>query len=431
MLRTGLALTGANILIALLGLARNILIARLIGVEDFGIASTFAITAAFIEMTSNVGIDRLIVQAKDGDEPELQATAQAIQVVRGIVGALVLLAISGPLANFFGVGEITWAYQLMAFVPLLRGFVHLDMFRYQRRMKFQASAGTELAAMFVSTLAAIPAAIYMADFRAMLLAIILQQMLYLIASHIAAQRAYAWNWNRNFRSRAFHFGWPLIVNNYLLYFILQGDRIIVANQYGMEKLGIISAGVTLTLNPSLVLARTLSTLILPILSKSDIKLHNFFSIINFSWIIVLLFGFLMTLIYIFFGGKIINILYGAQFDSVSYLLPILALAHSIRICRVIPNNVALSRGNTHNTLYSNMVRFSFVCFAYISAVNGFTIIDILFIAAIGESFALFVASIFIYKYYKNTSLLSIIFSILSFIIIIVFYYLFNEKMMII
>jgi O-antigen/teichoic acid export membrane protein len=419
MLKTGLALTGANILIALLGLARNILIARLIGVEDFGIASTFAITAAFIEMTSNVGIDRMVVQAKDGEEPALQATAHAIQAIRGIVGALVLLGIAGPLAHFFGVPNLTWAYQTMALVPLLRGFVHLDMFRFQRRMKFRASAGTELSAIFVSTLAAIPAAIYIADYRVMLLAIILQQIFYLIGSHLVAQRKYALGLDRQILNRLFHFGWPLLFNNVLMYGILNGDRIIVANQIGIKELGWFSAAFILTLSPALVLSRSIASYFLPILSKEKSGQYYDYSA-NVVFQLSIFISIVFVNIFYFFGGIALVLLYGDDYSTGSELVAMLALMQAVRLARQAPSVIALSMGDTFNSLAANIMRSLFLPIALLMAIWTKDIYLIIAIGILGEIAALVTSYVIVKKrnYMKeNRSLLSITLVVSAFIIL--------------
>src|SRR5687768_16809349 len=117
MIRSGLILTTGNATAALLGLARNVIIARLISVEDFGIASTFAITMALVEMASNFSLDRLVVQDRDGDRPHVLATLHAVQAVRGLIGAGILYMLAGLLASLFGVPDVVYAYQALAIIP--------------------------------------------------------------------------------------------------------------------------------------------------------------------------------------------------------------------------------------------------------------------------------------------------------------------------
>ena len=76
-LKSGLLLSGGSIASSMCSFGRNIIIARLISVENFGIAATLALTMSLVEMASNLSLDRLIVQDPEGDSPRLQATAHA------------------------------------------------------------------------------------------------------------------------------------------------------------------------------------------------------------------------------------------------------------------------------------------------------------------------------------------------------------------
>src|SRR5690606_34353143 len=113
-LRGGLLLTGSSVIAAACAFVRNVIVARLISLEDFGIASTFSLTMTLIEMTGNLAIDRLIVQARDGGTPGLIATGHAFRVVRGAVATVVQFAVAAPIAALFGVPEVTWAFQVIA-----------------------------------------------------------------------------------------------------------------------------------------------------------------------------------------------------------------------------------------------------------------------------------------------------------------------------
>jgi hypothetical protein len=54
-----------------------VIIARLVSVEDFGIASTFALVMFLVEVMPAMSLDRLIIQARDGYSAAFKSTAQA------------------------------------------------------------------------------------------------------------------------------------------------------------------------------------------------------------------------------------------------------------------------------------------------------------------------------------------------------------------
>ena len=90
MFRSALLILSGNAATSLMLLARNLLIARLIPVSDYGIASTFAIAMAVVEMASQLGLQQQIIQAKEGEEERFQAALQGFQLLRGCMGGLVL-----------------------------------------------------------------------------------------------------------------------------------------------------------------------------------------------------------------------------------------------------------------------------------------------------------------------------------------------------
>jgi len=240
-LKGGLLLTGANAATALCSFLRNVIIARLISVEDFGIAATFALTVAMIEMCSNIAIDRMLVQAPDGDDENLQATAHGIQIIQGVFGGAVLFAIAAPVATVFDIPEVTWAFQLLALVPVIRGISHLDRARFQRNMSFGPVSLVEVGSQIPATLVAFPAGYFCGDYRAMLWVVLTQFVLYAFISHAVAKRRYRVAFVGPLARRALSFGGPLLLNGFLMFGIFQGDRAIVGIWFSMSEMGWFSA----------------------------------------------------------------------------------------------------------------------------------------------------------------------------------------------
>ncbi|MEL6517080.1 MAG: oligosaccharide flippase family protein, partial [Pseudomonadota bacterium] len=112
MLKAGLTILSGNAAASLLLLLRNLGVAALIPVADYGIAATFAIAMAVVEMATDLGLHQQIVQSDKGEEPRFQAALQGFQVLRGILAGMVLFLLAPALAGFMGVPEVAWAYQL-------------------------------------------------------------------------------------------------------------------------------------------------------------------------------------------------------------------------------------------------------------------------------------------------------------------------------
>lgn len=390
MLKSGLILTFGNTFGAVLLLVRNILVARLVSVEDFGIASTFAITLALLEMITNFALDRLIVQARDGEHEKLQSTLHSLQVARGAIASLVLFVVAHPIAVLFAVPEATWAYQVMAIVPFLRGFAHLDIFRLQRELKFGKFVMANLVGQLVSTVAVWPLALWLGDYRIMLAAILLHQILYVLATHVVAHRPYLLAWEREIVGRALSFGLPLLANGCLLFGIFHGDRIIVANQLGAEVLGWFSVAFTLTLMPSMLLAKTANGMLLPILSKANDG-PDFEVLARATLQSALVIGLALAVGFFLLGGPILVLLFGEKYAMATDVVVWLALMQALRLAKAGPAIVAMSRAETKNPMYTNIVRICFLPVAFYVATINDDIRFIVWIAMGGEALGFLVS----------------------------------------
>lgn len=403
MLKQALSLSASNGAVAVLNLLRNILIARLISVEDFGIASTFAITMSMIEMASGFALDRMLVQAPNGISRTFQNTVQLLQAVRGALAATVLFLVAGPIASVFGVPDIVWTYQLLALVPLIRGIAHFDMFRLQRQMQFATTVKVELGAMLVSSLAALPLAYILGDYRAMLFAVLLQQIAYTVSSHLFARRRYGWSADGVITRRAINFGWPLLLNGILMFIIFQGDRIIVGSMIGLKELGWFSAALTLTMVPTIVIAKTLDTFFLPQLSRSQEKSSEFSITYLALSQAALVSGVMLAFFWTAFGSVLINLLYGSKYGPAVPLLVLLSITQGLRIGKAGPAIASTARADTKNPMIANFCRVLFIPLAWWFVSSGAGVVTVIFLAIAGEGLALAV-SLFLLRYRQNIRL---------------------------
>lgn len=155
----GTALVGAGRMLDRgLQFGRNIIVARLLSPEDFGIAALFAMTISLLEMISNLAVGTLLIQSPRGDEPEFQQTSQLMMVVRGFLLGAVIFLFAGPVARLFDVPQSAWAFRLLAVVPMIRGLAHTDIIRMQRQMNFKPSIVMDVSSQLFSFVFAWPLA---------------------------------------------------------------------------------------------------------------------------------------------------------------------------------------------------------------------------------------------------------------------------------
>lgn len=394
MLRKSLIILSGNAAASFLLLVRNLVVARMIPVADYGVAATFAVAMAIVEMASAFGLQQQIIQARDGDNPRFQAALQGFQILRGVVSGAVLLAIAGPIARFLGIPEAAWAYQVLAVVPVLNAMQHFDIHRLTRQLHFGPLLLTGALPAVVSLALVWPLAQWFGDWRVMLWSLVAQAVLSTLTSHLVAERPWRLVWDRTIVTRSLRFGWPLLVNGILLFLVFQGDKLIVGHVLGMEALAIFAMGVTLTLPPTLVLAKSAQNLFLPRLSaavrdhKGKVDTGPKATFHNLSQAMLqaaVLNGALMVGMVALLGGPLVLGVLGDKYVELLPLLPAFALLNGVRVFKSGPNLVALSAGQSGNAMISNLPRVLALALTFALLSSGGTLIQVLWLGVAAET----------------------------------------------
>jgi len=377
---------------------RNLIIARIITPADFGIAATFAMTVSLVEMVSSIAAETLIIQASDGDEPRLGRTAQSIKAGRGLINGFIMLLLADPVATLFGVPQARWAFRCLAIFPLARGLASLDMYRLQRGLRFWPTVLTDLGSNGIATLIALPLAFWLRNYSVMLWVLLIQSVCFFIISHLVAERRYGWDWDKNYAKRILVFGWPLLVNTLLMYFIFEGDRFAIGSArkifargtYTLTDLGVYSVAFALTMAVPLMFSNITSTLFLPVFASVQNDKEELNRRYLFCAQVVALGAAVISIPFILAGGWAVILLYGHKYANAETFIGWLASMWALRIVRNAPITVSIAKGDTRNSMYSNMARSLALAGMFISAALALDLQWIAISGFIGEVLALVV-----------------------------------------
>lgn len=383
MFRSIAVILSGNVFATLVLMVRNLLIARLISLENFGIASTFLLAMAIVEMFSALGLKQQMVQAKNGDDPHLQAALQCLNVFRGGISAVILFLLAHPLAAFFGAPQAAWAYQMIALVPLFYGFVHFDVERLTRQMKFGPTALINAVPALGSLLIIWPLYQIFDDYRLLLFAVLTQSGLTILISHVIAKRPYALALDKSVIIASLKFGWPLMLNGALMFAILYGERTIVGRELGLEVLALFSMGFSLALAPALVMGKSATSFFLPQLSACA-EPQRFSTLAMATLQAHILMGNFLLVSVALLGGPFIHMILSEKYAAAIPLLTWLGIMQALRVWKTGSAVVAMSRTHTENAIVTNVVRVMLLPVGWYVVHEGGTLVELIWIGIAGE-----------------------------------------------
>ncbi len=348
---------GAYVAGQAMALARQVIVARLLGPEEFGLGVAFFVVIALIEMVADLGVNRVLLQGRDGDDPRLQRALHFVQAVRGVGLALLVAATGSWMAALFGRPDAAWAFSALAIVPFLRGFYHLDVLRAHRTYRFGPQAQADLLSQAVTLAAAWPLAAWDGTYASVMYLVVVQSGVYLVVTHLLAERRFACRYDREVTRTALRLGWPLLISGALMFAISQGERVVVIRIYGEESLAFWGVAAMLAMRPAGVFSRVATVVGMPFLAQSAAtdrvqyaaRAHRYMLLTAGSAL-----GGLVPLVLV--GDALLALLYGPAYDPARALVPALAAGEAVRLARGSTNVAAISGLQTSTPMVGNIIR---------------------------------------------------------------------------
>ena len=369
-------------------LIRYVILARILGPEELGLAAMLVLTAQFFESISDTGADRFVVQDPDGGEPRMVGLVHLAMSLRGVMIAVLLALTAGLAARLYGAPQITPALQVLALAPLIAGFTNYDMRRAQRSGDFRPESYVTIVGEVIGVGASAAAAIIVRDHTAVLYGLITRAVVMLAMSHAIAKHRYAWAFGRQESRRFFTFAGPLAINGLFLYFGSQGDRLLVASGLGAAALGQYSAILLLIFNPTSAVARFLQGIHLPHVARArddaPALLAQGDQIAGQSLLLAVgaVVGFALA------GPFLAPLLYGKLGAQPLLMFAGLGAVQAARLLRGWPTAIALGLGRSGDVMINNIVRVIALPVAFVANLHWHVLTAILAAFFLGEFLAL-------------------------------------------
>lgn len=382
--RQGALLFSGFAVVQICSFARNAIVGYWLSRGDFGVAATITIALQMLEQLSDLGADRLLVQAKDGDDPRLMAAAHATLLARGVLTAAILFLVAGPAAAFFAIPSATSAFQLAAWVPLIKSLMHLDSRRQQRGLQNRNYLLIEVVPQVHALLATVPLLYLTGDYRAVVWVAIMQAGLSVLTSHALSKRRYALGLEMEFVRRLVAFGWPIWLSAFPLVLVYQGDRVIVGRMLGIEALAGYSAAFMVAMVPGLLAAKVGHALLLPLLSTQRDNRQAFFDRYLTMYEGVSIAAAAYVVAFVIAGGAILPLAFGSQYQGLGPVLGWLAAMWSVRMVQAVPGIALMARGETSPLLIAGIIRATALGPALLAVHMGLGLIGIAAAGVLGE-----------------------------------------------
>ncbi len=366
---------------------RYVVFARILGPKELGLAATLILTAGCLDIITDTGSDRFLIQDADGGDAGALAMVHLVTVIRGVLTAAVLLGGSSLLAAFYGFPGLRMGFVALAIYPFINGFQNADMRRQQRDHDFRAEGVSVIIAELVSIGVAVWAALAFHNFYCVVIALAVRAAVFVPLTHLTAKAKYRIAFARPYAAKLGRFGGPLILNGLVTFFGVQGDRLVVANRLAITELGLYSAVSMLGYYPTMMVSRFLVGIQMPMVSRSRESPGEQDAVLDAVAGDTILLAVGAAAGFLLVTPFVLVPLYGARFAQSTMVIGLVGLLQAWRLLRFWPTTVALGIGRSVPIMVSATIRLVALPISLVATALGYGLVGIVSSFILGEVIA--------------------------------------------
>lgn len=224
-------------------LASNLILARILFPEAFGLMALVTMVTVGLQMFSDVGIGPSIAQSTRGDDPDFLDTAWTIQVVRGLLLWLTTCLLAWPVAAFYAEADLALYLPLAGIALLISGFNPTRIETAHRHLIVGRLTILELLAQVIGLAVMVALALATGSVIALVIGGPMQALakLGLTWAFLPGQRN-RFRWERSAAGELIRFGKWIFLSTACYFLTSQGDRAVLGKFLTLETLGLYNIG---------------------------------------------------------------------------------------------------------------------------------------------------------------------------------------------
>lgn len=361
---------GALVASQIIRLGGNLVMARLLVPEMFGVMAIATTLMVILALLSDMGLRQNIIQSPRGNDPVFLNTAWTVQILRGFVLFALTLLVAGlawyaqvislwPVDSTYAAADLPLVLALTGFSAVISGFQSTKLALAFRSFQQSRVVLAELAAQIIGLLVMLGIGYFVRSIWSLVAAGLVAAMVSTALSHLWFQGSNnRLQWDRPALKELMAFGRWVLLSSSVGVLAAHGDRIWFGGSMSAAELGIYSIAVLILGAIQLGVLRLVAAVALPALSEvarsgDAARLRALYYRFRLVTDLVLLFacGLLLTL-----SPLIIGWLYDARYAGAGSMLAILSL--SLFVLRfTLAHQVWLALGLTKYLAVDNIIRF--------------------------------------------------------------------------
>ncbi len=370
-----------------LRLFTNVILARLLAPQLFGVMLIVNTLRTGIELLSDVGIGQNIVSNRKGDQPDFYNTAWTIQIIRGILLFVIALLLAQPLAEFYDSDELIEIIPIISVLFLLTGIQSPSRFILQKQQAVKTIALFDVFIAVISAIVHIALALYSPTIWALVAALIIATSVSTTTSFFLIDfRLHRIKIAREHVKAIISFGKWVFASSVVFFLAMNFDRLYFAKEIPFAILGIYGIARTFSDMIGMLVQRVGAMMIFPkvaAFAKERSELRPAISGLRLKALLATACG---LSIVVALSDLVILILYDDRYTAAAFMLPILMAGAWFSILSTMGESFMLGIGKSVHSAQANLAKLIWLVIAVPLALTYFGLIAALCVIAVADLF---------------------------------------------
>jgi O-antigen/teichoic acid export membrane protein len=351
--------------------ATNVVLARLLAPELFGIMVIVNALRTGIDLITNAGIGQSVVQSKEAGTPEFYNTAWSLAVIRGAFLWIVCLGAALPLAHLYKTPILAWILPIAGLTFVLGGLNSLSDYQISRELNFAKLNLFQLIVEFISSVGLVILAYFSPTIWALVFGLLLGSSVRLIGTYILLPTLrHTFNISRLYAQQIWTFGKWMLLSSIIYFFAMNFDRLYLGKYISLQILGVYGIGRSLS-DPVVLLTQRISGIVIfPLIASSltvtRANLRGDLASIRLKFLLAAVIG---VSIFVATGDLLVNILYDQRYQAASWMVPLLVIGCWFSVLCAINESILFGLGRTSYGAAGNALKLAWL---FIALPLGFT-----------------------------------------------------------
>lgn len=342
----------------LVRLAANLILARLLFPEAFGMMALVNMVIAGLALFSDIGMTAQIAQSKRGDDPEFLNTAWTVQILRGLLLFTVACLLAEPFAAFYGTPELALYLAVAALSLLIGGFFPTRIDTANRHLALGRVTLLDLAAQVIGVATMVLLALATGSVLSLVIGVAVQALARLVLMHLylPGQRNRL-RWHRESLRELVGYGKWIFLSTAFWFLASQSDKAILGKFLFLDTLGLYNVAFFLASFPMLLGQHVTNSMLIsvyrekPAHAAPENRRHLNRMRMAITGGLLLLLG-LMALI----GPWLVGLLYDDRYLLAGPIVTLIACAQLPAVIALTYDRAALAAGDSRSVFVLSACR---------------------------------------------------------------------------